>query len=72
MCCITGVAKNQELYDETKVARETEVASYYKVRQQLDLMGVQFQEHLTNPKYIVPFLQPGRLIKVNYNWKKYT
>jgi len=53
-----------EARQNIEVPREVEIASYYKLREHLNQMGEQFQKFLTEPKYIVPFLQPGRLIKV--------
>ncbi|RZC35936.1 superkiller viralicidic activity 2-like 2, partial [Asbolus verrucosus] len=52
---------------------ETQIASYYNIRQELDKLGVQFRWYLTKPIYLVPFLHPGRLIKIKiddteYDW----
>lgn len=51
-------------YKEVTIPREAEVASYYKIRQQLNNLSKEFCSYLTKPQYLVPFLQPGRLIKV--------
>ena len=40
------------------------VAEYYDYRQQLDRMGQDFRDVITHPTYSLPFLQPGRLVKV--------
>ncbi len=48
------------------IADESEVADYYEYRQQLDQMGSDFREVITHPTYSLPFLQPGRLVKVKY------
>ncbi|KAI0821075.1 rRNA-processing arch domain-containing protein [Irpex lacteus] len=42
------------------------IAEYYEYRQQLDQMGADFREVITHPNYSVPFLQPGRLVKIKY------
>ena len=42
------------------------VSEYYEYRQQLDQMGADFREVITHPTYSLPFLQPGRLVKVKY------
>jgi len=47
------------------VPKESQVATYYNIRQQLDELGRQFQYHLTLPQNITPFLQPGRMVKVS-------
>ncbi|XP_069684431.1 exosome RNA helicase MTR4 isoform X2 [Periplaneta americana] len=64
---------SQNALDQIVVPRETQVASYYHIREQLALLSKQFQSYLTKPEYIVPFLQPGRLVKVKneddeYDW----
>ncbi|KAI0713372.1 antiviral helicase [Earliella scabrosa] len=48
------------------VPDEELVASYYEYRQQLDQMAADFREVVTHPNYCLPFLQPGRLVKVKY------
>ena len=45
---------------------EAEVAEYYEYRQQLDQMAADFKDVITHPNYSLPFLQPGRLVKVKY------
>ncbi|XP_017769968.1 PREDICTED: superkiller viralicidic activity 2-like 2 [Nicrophorus vespilloides] len=60
-------------YDNAHVENESEVESYYNIRQELDALGVQFRKYITSPKYLIPFLQPGRLIKIKsendeYDW----
>merc|ERR1719309_1342573 len=47
-----------------KVEKEQEVSSYGRLRDQLASLGQEFHTFLTKPQYIVPFLQPGRLVKV--------
>ncbi|XP_004520977.1 superkiller viralicidic activity 2-like 2 isoform X2 [Ceratitis capitata] len=47
-----------------KITEEHSVASYHHIREQLDSYGKQFRRWITKPEYLVPFLQPGRLIKV--------
>lgn len=48
------------------IADEKEVAEYYAVRKQLDQMAADFREIVTHPSYSIPFLQPGRLVKIKY------
>uniref|UniRef100_A0A8D8XRQ2 Superkiller viralicidic activity 2-like 2 n=1 Tax=Cacopsylla melanoneura TaxID=428564 RepID=A0A8D8XRQ2_9HEMI len=47
-----------------KIEREAEVASYYHIRQQLDLLAKEYQSFINNPQYLIPFLQGGRLVKI--------
>ncbi|KAI0320481.1 antiviral helicase [Amylostereum chailletii] len=48
------------------VPDEELVAEYYEYRQQLDQMSADFREVITHPNYSLPFLQPGRLVKVKH------
>lgn len=52
--------------DAIVVPDEELVASYYDFRQQLDQMAADFREVITHPNYSLPFLQPGRLVKVKH------
>ncbi|XP_071557796.1 exosome RNA helicase MTR4 [Temnothorax nylanderi] len=51
-------------YNTVNVDRYDEIASYHDVRQQLNRLSKEFQSFLTRPEYLVPFLTPGRLVKV--------
>jgi ATP-dependent RNA helicase DOB1 len=48
------------------IPEEKLIEEYYGYRQQLELMKADFREVVTHPSYSLPFLQPGRLVKVNY------
>ncbi|KAG6836593.1 hypothetical protein H0H93_006336 [Arthromyces matolae] len=48
------------------ISDEHLVADYYDSRQQLDQLGADFREIITHPTYSLPFLQPGRIVKVKY------
>lgn len=48
------------------VADEESVAEYYEFRKQLDQLTSDFREVITHPTYCLPFLQPGRLVKVKH------
>ncbi len=54
----------QKEFDEIHIPNEENIASYYQIRDQLDTLGKQFRKFITSPVYLIPFLQPGRLIKV--------
>ncbi|XP_015118558.1 exosome RNA helicase MTR4 [Diachasma alloeum] len=58
------VKELQQSYDEIKVGKFTEIACYHDIREQLDKLGEDFRSYLTKPEYIVPFLQPGRMVKI--------
>ncbi|GLH11936.1 Superkiller viralicidic activity 2-like 2 [Gryllus bimaculatus] len=67
------VQKLQEKLEKMIIPKESQVASYHRIREQLDELGKQFQTFITKPEYLIPFLQPGRLVKVKteneeYDW----
>lgn len=45
---------------------ENLVSQYYEYRQQLDQMTGDFREIITHPAYSLPFMRPGRLVKVKH------
>jgi len=45
---------------------EALVSQYYEYRHQLDQLVADFREVITHPTYSLPFLQPGRLVRVKY------
>lgn len=51
--------------DAIVIANETQIASYYNIREQLDHLSKVLQTYVVNPVYLTPFLQPGRLVKVS-------
>jgi len=54
----------QTAYNAVTVEKYDEISNYDHIRQQLDQLGTKFRSFLTQPEYLIPFLQPGRLIKV--------
>ncbi|KAH3850420.1 hypothetical protein DPMN_092831 [Dreissena polymorpha] len=54
----------EERYGKCAVPNEDQVTSYYKIRQQLDHLGKELQAYIQKPQYLLPFLQPGRLVHV--------
>ena len=50
---------------------EKEVMGYYNLREQLSNLSKQFQSWLVKPQYLVPFLQPGRLVSVKHGEKNF-
>lgn len=47
-----------------QIENEEEVARYYKLKTNLDLIQDQMAAMMNEPKYLLPFLQPGRLVTV--------
>ncbi|XP_025110622.1 exosome RNA helicase MTR4-like [Pomacea canaliculata] len=56
--------KCEEKYNAMSVADEDQVSSYFRIRQQLDNLGKELRSFVLKPVYLLPFLQPGRLVKV--------
>jgi len=54
----------EESYNAIEIPNEDQIASYYKIRQQLDVLSKQLLSFIQKPQYLLPFLQPGRLVKV--------
>lgn len=67
------VQDKQKLYENFTIKDEASITSYHHIREQLDSLGKKYHEFYTNPQYLVPFLQPGRMVKVKteedeYDW----
>jgi len=58
--------REEEAKGSIVVPDEDLVAQYYEYRQQLDQMSADFREVIHHPSYSLPFLQPGRLVKVKH------
>ncbi|KAJ6669920.1 hypothetical protein lerEdw1_000469 [Lerista edwardsae] len=61
---VEKVNKLEQQYNEIDIPNEENVVIYYKIRQQLAKLGKEIEEYIHKPKYCLPFLQPGRLVKV--------
>lgn len=48
------------------IAHEDEIADYYNIRQQLDILNKDLHDVLCHPTYALPFLQPGRLVRIQH------
>ncbi|KAF8919476.1 antiviral helicase [Mucidula mucida] len=58
--------KEEENQRSMSIPDEVLVAQYYDLRLQLDQMTGDMRDVITHPTYSLPFLQPGRLVKVKY------
>lgn len=56
--------KLEDMYNSIEIPNEDSVVTYYKIRQQLAKLAKDIEEFVHKPKYCLPFLQPGRLVKV--------
>ncbi|XP_001356169.3 exosome RNA helicase MTR4 [Drosophila pseudoobscura] len=57
--------------NKLSIKDEHNIASYHHIREQLESHGKQFRQWLTRPQYLLPFLQPGRLVKVSSGTQEY-
>ena len=46
------------------IENEDVAMSYYRIHQQIEKYSVEMEEFIQKPKYCVPYLQRGRLVKV--------
>ena len=58
------IKKLEADYTKAKLLDEDQISSYYKIRQQLKSLSGELHSYITKPQYILPFLQPGRMVKV--------
>lgn len=58
--------KYEQQYEAIKIENEEEVARYYKLKKKLQLVQDQMSTMMNEPKYLLPFLQPGRLVTVDF------
>lgn len=62
--------RQQELEEQMSklhVDDESRVSDYFKMKDQLTSLSNQFTQFIRKPKYLIPFLQSGRLLKVVSN-----
>jgi ATP-dependent RNA helicase DOB1 len=50
----------------TTITDEPAIREYYNLRQQLDTLTKDMRDVIMHPNFCLPFLQPGRLVKVKY------
>lgn len=68
---ITGVNNLEGQYNKIAIPNEENVVIYYKIRQQLAKLGKEIEDYIHKPKYCLPFLQPGRLVKVIWSFSSF-
>ncbi|KAK8407539.1 hypothetical protein O3P69_002232 [Scylla paramamosain] len=61
------VRKYEKDLDEVCVPRENEVESYFTIKQTIQNLQMERHVFITRPIYIMPFLQPGRLVYIKNN-----
>lgn len=46
---------------------EDQIREYYEIRQQLEVQNKDLRDVINHPSYALPFLQPGRLVRVKHD-----
>ncbi|KAA0703745.1 Superkiller viralicidic activity 2-like 2 [Triplophysa tibetana] len=64
---VEKMKKLEEAYNAIQIPNEESVVTYYKIRQQLVKLGKEIEDFIHKPRYCLPFLQPGRLVRVQKN-----
>ncbi|KAI7793403.1 superkiller viralicidic activity 2-like 2, partial [Triplophysa rosa] len=64
---VEKMKKLEEDYNAIQIPNEESVVTYYKIRQQLFKLGKEIEDFIHKPRYCLPFLQPGRLVRVKKN-----
>ena len=60
------MASSEKALEKMRIPRESEVESYYKIKQTINNLKMERHAFMTRPIYMLPFLQPGRLVYVSY------
>ncbi|XP_063225219.1 exosome RNA helicase MTR4 [Bacillus rossius redtenbacheri] len=61
---IQKLQTKQAEHDQIVVPKHDQVASYCNLQEQLCRLRKQVQSYITKPEFLVPFLQPGRMVKI--------
>lgn len=64
MVIFTEAKELQTAYNAVTIDKYNQISSYHDIREQLERLSTEFRSFLTKPEYLLPFLQPGRLVKV--------
>ncbi|ORE02182.1 antiviral helicase [Rhizopus microsporus var. microsporus] len=52
--------------DSIQIEGEEEISTYYELRKQIDTYTQDVRDVMLHPTYSLPFMQPGRLVRVEY------
>jgi ATP-dependent RNA helicase DOB1 len=63
----TELSKLNEEKDSIVVEDEDEIGSYYELRKQIEIYTQDVRDVMNHPTYALPFLQPGRLVRVKHD-----
>lgn len=65
------VQEKQKRLEKFHVPEEASISTYHHIRDQLEKLKAQFHTFYTSPEKLVPFLQPGRLVKIIQGSKEF-
>ncbi|KAJ8652675.1 hypothetical protein O0I10_011682 [Lichtheimia ornata] len=60
------LANAEEQKNAIKLDDEEDIASYYELRKQIDILAEGVREMMNDPVYCLQFMQPGRLVRVRH------
>lgn len=63
---IIELANAEEQKNAIKLDDEEDIASYYELRKQIDILAEGVREMMNDPVYCLQFMQPGRLVRVRH------
>ncbi|XP_066592438.1 exosome RNA helicase MTR4 [Prorops nasuta] len=66
---VSQVKELQSTYDTVSIDKYNQISTYHDIREQLDSLSSEFRTFLTKPEYLLPFLQPGRLVKIKNDFE---
>ena len=61
------LAKLEKQRDEIEVEQETVIAEYYDLKEKIAIYEQDMKDVINHPNYCLPFIQPGRLVKIKYD-----
>ena len=61
---IKDLDRKEKEHAAVVIEEEAESMTYYRIRQQLEKLTKQLEDFVHVPKYCLPFMQPGRVVKV--------
>lgn len=60
------VEEATRVFEELIIPDEPTTSDYFNLRKQLNNLSKDFREIISHPNYSLPFLQPGRLVKIKH------
>ncbi|KAL8724377.1 MAG: hypothetical protein Q9181_006857 [Wetmoreana brouardii] len=59
-------AELEEQMDKMRITDEGTIREYYDLRKQIETYGKDMKTVIQHPNYCLPFMQPGRLVRIKY------